>query len=282
MYTIGICGREGSGKTTTAEYLVPPPARENELPAKVLITDRLEFIVETLFGKFPRGADVASTEPIWGMSYNTAYGRVLKLLKEKIHPEIGMMLCKPIAIPYEAAVGKPPIAANGWAEYSFADPLKRIAAVIFEIDYFVLLGNTEENRKLRETVCCPFLVNSERLTGRRCLEYLGTEVFRNGFDSLIWVRLAQRYIKECQALGTVKGVVIPDVRFENEYIALTEVGAQIWAIYRKPEDLICTSADIATHPAKWHFLRFVNQSNVKKIHNAGNKEELYAKIKQLL
>lgn len=63
---------------------------------------------------------------------------------------------------------------------------------------------------------------------RRLLQRLGTEVGRDMFDENIWVHTA---FKKIQASAS-QNIVITDVRFLNEAMALRDMGAEIWRINR--------------------------------------------------
>lgn len=87
--------------------------------------------------------------------------------------------------------------------YSFAFPLKEVAKFVFEIT-----DEEMSDRVLKEQTGR----NTYGLTNRRTLQLLGTESFRDVFDSNIWIDVAERLISR----SGVEVCVISDVRFENE------------------------------------------------------------------
>ena len=146
-------------------------------------------------------------------------------------------------------------------EISFAAPLKQIVHILSGISMKILLGDTSESRQLRETIYDPIW----NLNGRQWLEIIGTDIFRNKFDSLTWAKIAARNIEKLLRKG--QNVVVSDMRFPNELEILTKcayklgIKIEVWCIYRQPLDLILTKKDLKTHPAKWKFLEFCKSSN---------------------
>lgn len=59
---------------------------------------------------------------------------------------------------------------------------------------------------------------------RRMLQKMGTEVAREQWDNDFWVNIAMK-----KANG-IENVVIADVRYPNEYLAIVENGGQVWRI----------------------------------------------------
>jgi hypothetical protein len=75
---------------------------------------------------------------------------------------------------------------------------------------------------------------------RRMAQTLGTEWMRNSVVSDGWLRLADEFIKVQKALAAfddvpVSGIVIPDIRFENEAEWLRNKGGALWHIVRDVE-----------------------------------------------
>jgi len=166
---VGICGREGAGKTTIANYLTGEPSQSESIKYKKIYNVE-EYIIDCLF-KFP--------DAIWGLSPESAKQQLLELFQKYIDSNFTYpAYCQaPILVDSEQ---KPK-----WISFSFADPLKIVAAAIFELDYEMLLGSTEVSRKERETTFTRDYNICGKLSGRQCLEYLGTNVFRNHFDAAI-------------------------------------------------------------------------------------------------
>jgi hypothetical protein len=75
---------------------------------------------------------------------------------------------------------------------------------------------------------------------RRMAQTLGTEWMRNSVVSDGWLRLADEFIKVQKALAAfddvpVSGIVIPDIRFENEAEWLRNKGGALWHVARDVE-----------------------------------------------
>lgn len=253
---IGICGREGSGKTTVANMITGGSVQVS----RAIVAKPKEYILDVLFGFGYPNPDIDMKDVIWGLQFDEAWIKIRDLFETHINDPICL---KPICLPLRADLSD----MSGWVEMSMAGPLKKIAPLLFEIEYDVLLGATPENRALRETIKTQTFNKCGSLTGRELLEFLGTNVFRNHFDDKVWIKILQR-----NAAG--RKIVIPDVRFTNEYQLLEDIGGQILLVYRHLEDLILTEEDRTKHPAKWTFLTFPRK-NMIKLYNCGTLEDLH-------
>ena len=114
---------------------------------------------------------------------------------------------------------------HGLVRYSFADPMKAAAKAMF--------GLTEDhvNGHLKETVI-PWL----GVSPRRILQTLGTEWGRETVRNDLWVVLAQRQW-EIISVATEQtfhgGMIVPDVRFEDEAAFIRENGGTLIHIQRE-------------------------------------------------
>ena len=260
---LGLCGRAGAGKTTFAKYLTNSQTIE---PLYYIESDPLDYIVQVLFGSFS-GYD---TDPIWGFSYSQAKKLIIKLLSTYIDDRVPLFWNVKIPKTFVEL----PTEKQKWIEQSLADPLKKIAAVIFGIPYEILLGATYTNRKIRESARTIKFNKCGSLTGRECLEYLGTDVFRNHFDNNIWIKIFYRNSKKLLDAGI--NVILSDVRFHNEFLAVKKLSGRLVVIYREDKDLILTEEDKKTHPSKWKFLEFYQ--NAIKIKNNNTFKDFYFRI----
>ena len=182
---IGICGREGAGKTTIANYLSYGDPDYSSHIEYEYITSVEEYVVNYIYGYFD----------------GIAKRQLLSLLKYFIDEEF--------EYPESALVPTTSTSGGKWMQYSFAEPLKIVASIIFDINYEILLGYTEESRKLRETISTKNYSVCGKMNGRKCLEYLGTDVLRNHLDPLIWVNIFRRNILSYLKNGT--NIVISDI-----------------------------------------------------------------------
>lgn len=136
---------------------------------------------------------------------------------------------------------------HGFVRVSFAEPLY---AAVYQLD--ALLPVQEHSRwrrwwsprrvgyvRLQEVVDDKgwdwAKVNFPEV--RRLLQAMGTEVGRNLFGQNFWVDQAMEAIKSIEAsedfrYGDITGVVLTDVRFQNEYDAIKSMGGELVRVIR--------------------------------------------------
>ena len=110
-----------------------------------------------------------------------------------------------------------------WQIVAFADPLRRIAADLYDLTHEQM---TDRALKERPTV-------EWGLSPRQILQRLGTEVVR-AVHPKTWIFYALRTIADSDA----PGVIIPDVRFDNEVDLVRNLGGRLWWIDRPAVDPI--------------------------------------------
>lgn len=116
---------------------------------------------------------------------------------------------------------------HSYERYSWATPLKDLAADLFGWDRNMLEGVTPETRQQREIKDEWWSTKLGRdWSPRSALQIMGTEVMRNSLHPDIWVLAGQRRI------ANKVNVVISDTRFPNEIKAIREMGGQIWMVHR--------------------------------------------------
>jgi hypothetical protein len=130
------------------------------------------------------------------------------------------------------------VARFGFVKVSLADEIKRICARVFGWNYDRLWGPSEK-RNAPDPLW-------DGLTARKALQHLGTEWGRTMHPD-VWVRRALQnaalihngyatYSPDAGIIGSTGdppcGVVIDDVRFENEVAAIHAVGGRVWRIDR--------------------------------------------------
>lgn len=115
------------------------------------------------------------------------------------------------------------LARHGYVVGSLADKLKLVAMDVFGLERRHVLGSqadkAEELDHVRDAAGTP-------RTGRRILELLGTEGFRT-VDPDVWVKYLCRNVVDPH-LRSGERVVIPDLRFPNEFRAVRERGGIVW------------------------------------------------------
>jgi len=260
---VGLCGRYGSGKSTSTKILkqlydVKPNVQQMRVPDATV----LDYVVRILFGLLPN-TDIV--EPIWQLNYVEACKMIKQLLT--VHT------CKDVAM---GRLGqKPRETVPAWweektivHEAAFAQPLKLICAQLFNVDYTVLGGWTPETRNLRETMKVEYEVGKQIRTYRSVLEYMGTECFRQSFDPEFWVKICKRGM----AVSNAKLIICEDMRYENELAAIKAMKGKAFLIFRDEKELIITDEDRKTHTAQWFHLTFA--MDLPRIHNGSSIEDL--------
>lgn len=244
---IGISGREGAGKTTISRYMADAP--------------EYKFI-----------------EDYNALKYISS---LVDIKEERLNNVICNYLGDDFIFPNKFYRIEKNINTKKYMECSFAEPLKIIASIIFQFSgynqkelFYIFLADSEDSRKKREIIKSIKYKIGE-LTGRQCLEILGTDIFRDNFGENIWI---DTFIK-----NTSNKVIIPDVRFKNELDMIEKLNGKILLVYKNESDLIITDDDKKQHISKWGFLTFIfNSKKLFKIHNNGTMEELYHKINSLI
>lgn len=118
---------------------------------------------------------------------------------------------------------------HGFRRDSFASSLKDAISVIFSWDRTLMEGRTKESREWRERVDTWWAdrLNIPNLTPRWVMQYWGTEVCRHGFHDDIWIASVENRMRK-----TTDNIVISDVRFPNEIMAIHKSGGKVVRIKR--------------------------------------------------
>jgi len=269
---IGLCGRYGSGKSTSTKilrqlYNAPVTSQVLKVPSDLTVMD---YIVRVLFGLLPTTVE---PEPIWKLTYKEACVMIRQLMT--VHT------CKDVAMGRLAQ--KPRATAIPWweensvvHEAAFAQPLKLICAQLFDVDYVILGGWSTETRALRETMTVDYEVGKIKRTYRSMLEYMGTEVFRQSFDQDFWVKVCGRGMSVSKA----KLIMCEDMRYANELKAIQDMKGRAYLIFRDEKELVLTEEDKKTHTAQWYHLTFAME--LPRIHNSSSIESLANTWKNLI
>ena len=126
----------------------------------------------------------------------------------------------------------------GLLELAFADAIYTAVANI--TGYSVL---DLKDRTFKE-VPIPWLGGK---SPRHLLQTLGTEWGRNMIADDIWVRATMRHIDNLRGVLTT-GVVISDVRFDNEAVAIRSRGGVVWEIRRTSSS--CLDGQASKHASE--------------------------------
>lgn len=152
---------------------------------------------------------------------------------------------KLIGITGPAGSGKTEIARitvqdHRFVTYNFADPLKRGLEAMFGFTR-EMWGSREWKEK--EFAWLP------GASPRKLAQTIGTEWGREIIHPDLWVILAQRWLAEVEDInarwaerfggrGQVGGVVIADLRFENEAAWIRSAGGEVWHVQRPTKDVV--------------------------------------------
>lgn len=174
-----------------------------------------------------------------------------------------------------------------FVKVSLADPLKRICKDVFDFSDEQLWGSSEK-RNLPDS-------RYKGLTPRKALQLLGTEWGRAVYED-IWVEKtlerADATLKcnvgydpsDGSSYGLSEpagGVVIPDVRFQNEIDKISTAGGFIVVISRKNEDgSRAMSSGVSNHSSESGISKLVNLDEC--ILNDGTIEQLYHELDVLI
>jgi len=109
-------------------------------------------------------------------------------------------------------------------------------------------------------------------TLRRAYQTLGTEWGRNCIDPDIWLNIWNRKVNEHMSVWG-EGVVCDDIRFENEFNRVLNMGGEMWCITR--------GANIRPAHASESYEPSMNKFT-HVIHNDGDFKDLINKIETLL
>ena len=152
--------------------------------------------------------------------------------------------------------------SNGgpFVQIAFADPLYECVSTITGLPVDRL-----KDRDVKEAVI-PWLGKSPR----QLLQTLGTEWGRGTVHPEIWIRIAMERAGQHQ---TFSGVVVTDVRFDNEAQAIVDAGGEVWRVARP--GWRCLADDAATHPSE---AGVSDHLIARIIDNSGSLDDLRAQL----
>lgn len=134
---------------------------------------------------------------------------------------------------------------KGFQRISFADPLKRMLQV---------LTLTTDKHATPPVLCGK--------TVREALQTLGTEWGRKIIGEEIWVRSTVQQVQEALEdfyNGTISGIVIDDCRFDNEAMAMRQLGATIIRIEREAAEVMLHESEKGVSEVFCDFTLWNNQ-----------------------
>lgn len=152
-------------------------------------------------------------------------------------------------------------AVRGWTtrQVSFADPIKFMLREVFikEVPFSTF---TDDSRKKDKVLIAP----GTYMTVREILQKVGTDCFRDVIHKDFWVY---------RGLAQIKGasediIIVPDVRFANELVALKNLGTTVFverAGYEREIDL---------HPSETELLELKSEFDYTLVSENGDLERL--------
>lgn len=153
-----------------------------------------------------------------------------------------------------------------YVEISFAGPIKEMLGAMLGLC-------REEIDDLKDSGT---IIEEAGQTARTLLQTLGTEWGRNHVNPDLWIRLAESNIRRLSAESD--SVVVPDLRFRNEYLALKALGFLVIWVEREIESMLTPEERAHASESESDFLR-LNADIL--IDNSVTKETLYSLLKTL-
>ena len=163
---------------------------------------------------------------------------------------------------------------HNYVKISFATPLKDICEILFGFSKDQLYGDLKEvDDKLW------------RVSPRRVMQYLGTDIFRNRIDELLpdvgnnfWVNSFKiKYLNEIKKDPNFK-CVVADVRFQNEIDIINELGGTVIRIHRNIADN--SSSKYSQHESENNIDNLTGVIN--NVDNNSSLEDMYNSIEKIM
>ena len=179
---------------------------------------------------------------------------------------------------------------KGFVKTSFAKKLKDIISILFGWNRDLVEGSTIDSREWRNTED-PFW----KISCRKALQVIGTDVFRKNFDDQIWIKSLSRDL-DILELNDTKNVIVTDCRFKNEIDLIKEKNGKIIFIQRgkEPEwsDKVYTAIEDPTSEEYQYFkdnnihetdynVYYLRKYADIVLYNMGTKEELFEQINNI-
>jgi len=173
-----------------------------------------------------------------------------------------------VGINGKAGAGKDTIADHlinkyGYKRIALADPIKRLVQDVFALDEHTVYDRVAREQPLKEW---------PDWTVRKLLQYIGTELFRENIDDVIWVKSLWLKIKNSK-----DNYVVSDIRFNNELYYLKDNAGKNFISIKVIRDGCDGQVGIIGHASESENL----QTNYEII-NDGTIEDLYNKVDKIM
>jgi hypothetical protein len=155
---------------------------------------------------------------------------------------------------------------HAFAEVALADPIKRALAALLDLP-----RATFDDPATKDTPLDWLRATSPR----RLMQTLGTGWGRQMIAHDLWLILARRRIAQLTAQAArlhIAGIVVSDLRYDDEAALVRELGGTVWHIVR-------AATPVATHCSE---AGIVAQPGDRTLDNTGTLDQLEASIEYLL
>lgn len=224
---VAISGRKQSGKTTLSNYLHGHEMKRHDIIEKFFIAPDGKLVVNSTFydenGKEFEEMGVLDLQQQTNQFFEYASRRIWPLIRG----------------------------------YNFADSLKEICVMLFNIPPECVYGTDEQKNQIQEHLRWENMpgieiTNSDALnktgpmTSREFMQFFGTDIMRKMYEP-IWLENCFRRIEEDKP----EIAVISDCRFLNEIKAVQEKGGKVIRLTRSPFASDHTSENNADNYSKF-------------------------------
>lgn len=181
-----------------------------------------------------------------------------------------------IALTGRARSGKDTFAAElvnqGFRRYAFADTIKTIAAQV----------SGEPEHLFHSDATKDEYCNALRMTRRKAMQLIGTDMFREVFGPDVWVNcLLARWHNDGRP-----PMVVTDVRYTNEAVAMAHLGAKVIKLERP--DNAGLSGEAGAHSSELGIAEYLvdvfvtNDGTIGELHAEARKLASYVKAEASL
>ena len=196
-----------------------------------------------------------------------------------------------IGLTGHAAAGKDSVAAAlcaaGWRGVAFADALRWEVAAAWGVDP-ALLADRRSKEQPTAQMCAGAAQNAnwlrwaavngisliERRSPRWALQQWGS--WRRQGDPLHWVRQVDYWVRYQRQKGVATGLVVTDVRYQDEAAMLRGLGGRIVRVHRP--GLPALPPDTASHESEGHTAIACDAD----LHNDGSLLDLQSEVQRVL
>lgn len=200
---IALCGKKQSGKTTLSNFLHGHEMKRHDIIEKFFMSPEGQLVVNCTFhdenGKEFQEMGVLDLQQKNDEFYQYASRRIWPLIRG----------------------------------YNFADSLKELCVMLFDIPPECVYGTDEEKNQNQQHLLWENMPGVTDKTGpmtsREFMQFFGTDVMRKIYEP-IWIQNCLRRIEEDKS----EIAIISDCRFLNEIKAIQERGGKVIRLLRSP------------------------------------------------